>query len=79
MLIVLEEHSEVVWHHVGMLMNLGNVGWRLNLEVFSLFIFVLLLSLSLPGGHCLTWLGWDTLLGRSPPSSEREQMGDGGM
>lgn len=37
------------------LQSLGNAGWKL--EVFSLLIFVLLLSLGFTGGHCLTWPG----------------------
>lgn len=37
-------------------------------------VFVLLLSLSLPGRHRLTWPGQDTLLGMVPPPSERERM-----
>lgn len=56
---------------IRVLRSLENAGWML--EVFSLLTFVLLLSLSLSGGHCLTWPGQNTLPGWSPPPRERER------
>lgn len=46
---------------LGFLQSLGIVGWRMKLEVFSLITFFVFLPLSLSEGHCLTWLGWNTL------------------
>lgn len=69
---------------LGFLQSLGIVGWRMKLEVFSLITFFVFLPLSLSEGHCLTWLGWNTLPAWSgntlptPPPSKRELTGKGG-